>query len=164
MVSFGGVGEVALGPEPDGTWHRIKAGRRPTAIISSPDGRHAYVADTFGDAIFVVDIAAKKVECQIALGPEPALTASERGERLFYDARLSHDGWFSCHSCHSDGHTTGLLNDNLTDGSFGTPKRILSLMGVGETGPWAWNGSMRTLESQIEKSIAIDDARRKTIA
>ncbi len=142
-----------MGPEPDGTWHRIKAGRRPTAIISSPDGRHAYAADTFGDAILVVDIAAKKVECQIALGPEPALTASERGERLFYDARLSHDGWFSCHSCHSDGHTTGLLNDNLTDGSFGTPKRILSLMGVGDTGPWAWNGSMRTLESQIEKSI-----------
>jgi YVTN family beta-propeller protein len=154
VVSLGGVGEIALGPdEAGGTWTRLKAGRRPTAVILSPDGKHAYVADTFGDAILVVDVAAKKLDGQIALGPQPDLTASDRGERLFYDARLSHDGWFSCHSCHSDGHTTGLLNDNLTDGSFDTPKRILSLLGVGDTGPWAWNGSMPTLNSQIEKSI-----------
>jgi YVTN family beta-propeller protein len=154
VVSLGGVGEIALGSDEAGaTWTRIKSGRRPTAVISSHDGRYAYVADAFGDAISVVDVAAKKLDGEIALGPDPELTASERGERLFYDARLSHDGWFSCHSCHSDGHTTGLLNDNLTDGSFGTPKRILSLLGVGDTGPWAWNGSMPTLDSQIEKSI-----------
>jgi YVTN family beta-propeller protein len=154
VVSLGGVGEIALGSnEPGGTWTRIKSGRRPTAVISSHNGKYAYVADTFGDTILVVDVAAKKLDGEIVLGPQPELTASERGERLFYDSRLSHDGWFSCHSCHSDGHTTGLLNDNLTDGSFGTPKRILSLLGVGDTGPWAWNGSMPTLESQIEKSI-----------
>jgi YVTN family beta-propeller protein len=154
VVSLGGVGEVALGPHDAGeTWTRVKAGRRPTAVILGPDGRHAYVADTFGDAILVVDVAAKKLDGQIELGPQPELTASDRGERLFYDARLSHEGWFSCHSCHSDGHSTGLLNDNLTDRSFGTPKRILSLLGVGDTGPWAWNGSMTTLEHQIEKSI-----------
>jgi YVTN family beta-propeller protein len=154
VVALGGVAEIALGPhDAGGSWTRIKAGRRPTAVILSHDGRHAYVADTFGDAILVVDVAAKKLDGQIELGPQPELTASDRGERLFYDARLSHDGWFSCHSCHSDGHTTGLLNDNLTDGSFGTPKRILSLLGVGDTGPWAWNGSMPTLESQVEKSI-----------
>jgi YVTN family beta-propeller protein len=154
VVSLGGVGEIAIGPQDaGGTWTRIKAGRRPTAVIVSHDRRYAYVADTFEDAVLVVDVAAKKLDGEIRLGPQPELTASDQGERLFYDARLSHEGWFSCHSCHSDGHTTGLLNDNLTDGSFGTPKRILSLLGVADTGPWAWNGSMPTLESQIEKSI-----------
>ena len=51
----------------------------------------------------------------------------------------------SCHSCHPDGHTNGLLNDNLGDGNFGAPKRVLSLLGVGQTGPWAWNGGVADL-------------------
>jgi cytochrome c peroxidase len=72
---------------------------------------------------------------------------------LFYDARLSLDGWYSCHSCHTDGHTSGLLSDNLGDGGYGAPKRVLSLLGAGDTGPWAWNGTIPTLESQIRKSI-----------
>jgi cytochrome c len=72
---------------------------------------------------------------------------------LFFDGRLSHDGWMSCHSCHTDGHTNGQLNDNLSDGSFGAPKRVLSLLGVSETGPWAWNGQVETLEEQITNSI-----------
>src|SRR5262249_35256244 len=80
---------------------------------------------------------------------------TDQGEFSFYDARLSHDGWLSCHSCHSDGHTNGLLNDNLGDDSFGTPKRVLSLLGVKDTGPWAWNGSMPDLESQVRKSIRL---------
>src|SRR5207249_6766479 len=33
------------------------------------------------------------------------------------------------------------------------PKRVLSLRGVGDTGPWAWNGSMATLDAQVRKSI-----------
>src|SRR2546429_167098 len=84
---------------------------------------------------------------RIPLGPQPELSLAERGELLFYDARLSHDGWFSCHSCHTDGHSNGLLNDNLGDGSFGAPKRVLSLLGVRDTGPWAWNGTMPDLEA-----------------
>src|SRR5262249_20637843 len=76
-----------------------------------------------------------------------------RGEMLFFDARRSHDGWFSCHSCHTDGHTNGLLNDNLGDNSYGAPKRVLSLLGTKDTGPWAWNGRMPDLESQVRKSV-----------
>src|SRR2546430_7868047 len=49
----------------------------------------------------------------------------------------------------SDGHTNGLLNDNFTDGSFGTPKRVLSLLGVKDTGPWAWTGHLDKLPEQI---------------
>ena len=47
----------------------------------------------------------------------------------------------------------GRLNDNLTDGSFGTPKRVLSLLGVKDTGPWAWNGHMKDLETQVRTSL-----------
>ena len=72
---------------------------------------------------------------------------------LFYDARLSFESWYSCHSCHPDGHSNGRLNDNFSDGSFGTPKRVLSLLGVKDTGPWAWNGRMPDLETQVHTSV-----------
>jgi cytochrome c peroxidase len=77
----------------------------------------------------------------------------ERGRRLFFDARLSHDRWLSCHSCHTDASTGGLLADTLGDGTFGTPKRIPGLFGVGATAPWAWDGSVERLEDQVRKSI-----------
>jgi len=67
----------------------------------------------------------------------------------------------SCHSCHTDGHSNGLLNDNLGDGSFGAPKRVLSLLGAKDTGPWAWNGGMMDLEKQIRKSIQTTLRNRK---
>jgi cytochrome c peroxidase len=91
-------------------------------------------------------------EIQLGASP-PDLRPEERGEVLFYDARLSLDGWFSCHSCHTDGHSNGRLNDNLSDGSLGTPKRVLSLLGTKDTEPWAWNGKMPDLESQIRQSV-----------
>jgi cytochrome c peroxidase len=111
------------------------------------------VANTFGDSISVVDLKAGKVETDVSLGAQPELKPSDRGELLFHGARLSHDGWFSCQSCHSDGHTTGLLNDNMTDGSLGTPKRILSLLGARDSAPYAWNGKMPDLESQVRQSV-----------
>ncbi|MEX0819831.1 MAG: cytochrome c peroxidase, partial [Pirellulaceae bacterium] len=76
-----------------------------------------------------------------------------RGERLFFNANLSHDSWMSCHSCHTDGHTNGLLNDNFSDASFGAPKRVLSLLGRANTEPFAWAGTADTLQAQIHKSL-----------
>ncbi|HEV3255408.1 MAG TPA: cytochrome c peroxidase [Gemmataceae bacterium] len=152
VVALAGVGEVALGPDKEAGWQRLAVGRSPTAVTISPDGRRAYVANTFADSVSIVDLDRRKVLAEVALGRMPELGAADRGELLFHDARLAHDGWFSCHSCHSC-HTDGLLNDNLGDGSFGAPKRILSLRGVKDTGPWAWNGSMPDLPGQIRKSI-----------
>ena len=60
----------------------------------------------------------------------------------------------SCHSCHTDGHTNNLLSDTLGDGSYGAPKRVPSLLGVAETGPWTWTASVARLEDQVQKSIA----------
>lgn len=59
----------------------------------------------------------------------------------------------SCHSCHSGGHTSGLRSDTLGDGSYGAPKRVPTLLGVGDTAPWAWNGSIAHLEDQVRQSI-----------
>jgi YVTN family beta-propeller protein len=153
LVTLAGVDELAIGPRSDGDWRRLAVGRRPTAVVAGPNGRRAYVANTFGDSISVVDLKKDRVEATVSLGPTPELTRGDHGELLFHDARLSLEGWFSCQSCHTDGHTNGLLNDNLTDGSLGTPKRILSLLGVGDTGPWAWNGRMPDLESQVRQSV-----------
>jgi DNA-binding beta-propeller fold protein YncE len=163
VVALAGIGEVAIGPDKEGGWRRLKVGRRPTALALSPHRSRAYVANTFEDSVTIVDLldprsstlasAAPKILAEVPLGARAVSSEVERGEHLFYDARLSHDGWFSCHSCHTDGHTNGLLNDNLGDGSFGAPKRVLSLLGVKDTAPWAWNGSMTRLEDQVRKSI-----------
>jgi YVTN family beta-propeller protein len=158
-VALAGVGEVAAGRLEKGEFQRLHVGFRPTALTTSADGSEVYVADTFGDTIAAIKAnefrppADGKHIRRIPLGPQPSLSSAERGERLFFDARLSNENWMSCHSCHSNGHSSDQLSDTLGDGSFGAPKRIPSLGGVAETGPWAWNGSMRNLADQVQKSL-----------
>src|SRR5262249_8233963 len=124
VVAFAGVGEVGLLKEGAPGHQRIAAGTRPTAVAFSPRRPNAaYVADPFGDAIHVIDLSAgaRLASKPVSLGTARELTLAEQGEILFHDARLSHDDWMSCHSCHTDGHSNGLLNDNLGDGSFDAP-------------------------------------------
>lgn len=154
VVLFAGVNELAVGYPEKATWTRISVGKRPERLVVDAKRNLAYVANKFGDSITIVDLTPDTVLAEVHLGRRPErLSAEERGEMDFYDAALSFDGWYSCHSCHTDGHTNGRLNDNLSDGSFGTPKRVLSLLGSGDTGPWAWNGKMKELESQIKQSL-----------
>jgi YVTN family beta-propeller protein len=153
LVTLAGVHELAIGRPEQAIWTRLPVGRRPTALAVDRVGGRAYVANTFGDSVSVIDWQARKVIAEIPLGVQRDLRQEERGELLFYDATLSFESWFSCHSCHPDGHTNGRLNDNLTDGSFGTPKRVLSLLGVKDTGPWAWSGRMKHLEDQVRTSL-----------
>ncbi|MBI1901479.1 MAG: c-type cytochrome [Planctomycetia bacterium] len=153
VVALGGVNQVGLGLEKDYRLDRFRTGRRPTAVAISSDGSRAYLANTLSDSITVVDLEKRALAGEISLGPQPELSLAQRGEVLFYNARLSLDGWFSCHSCHTDGHTNGQMNDNLGDESFGAAKKVLSLLGVSETAPYAWTGKMPDLKSQIRKSI-----------
>jgi cytochrome c peroxidase len=155
VVALAGVGEVAIRTANKGDWAYVVVGQRPTAVALDVAGRRAFVADTFADRVTVVDVMGKKKDSDIALGAQPKLTDAERGELLFYDARLSFENWMSCSSCHVDGHTNGRLNDNLSDGSFGTPKRVLTLLGVKDTPPWAWNGGIVELKDQVRKSLEI---------
>jgi len=153
IVALAGVDEIAITSSPEQAPRRTAVGRRPTALAPSPDGSVVYVADTLDDTISIVDIRNGQRLGALPLGPQPDLAAADRGERLFYSAKLSHDGWMSCHSCHTDGNTNNLLSDTLGDGSYGAPKRVPSLLGAGKTGPWTWTGSMARLEDQIRKSI-----------
>jgi YVTN family beta-propeller protein len=153
VLALAGVGEVAIGGQRDGAWERVRVGQRPTAVAVNPDGRHAFVANTSSDSVSVLDLKAKRVVAEVALDEKVEPSAADRGEALFYDARLSHDGWFSCHSCHTDGHTNGLLADTMGDGSYGTPKRVPSLRGVKDTAPFGWTGSAKNLETQLRSSI-----------
>src|SRR5262249_30567558 len=52
-----------------------------------------------------------------------------------------------------DGHTNGLLADTLGDGSYGTPKRVPTLLGVKDTAPFGWTGGMKDLEAQLRSSV-----------
>src|SRR5262249_58990475 len=74
------------------------------------------------------------------------------GGRFFSAARRSHNQWFSCHTCHVDGHTCGLNFDTLNDHTYGTPKLTPSLYYVTKTGPWTWHGWQKDLRAGIVKS------------
>jgi YVTN family beta-propeller protein len=152
VIALAGVGAVAVGGT-DGEWHRMPVGRGPSAVAVSPDGRRAFVANSFSDSVSVLDLLGARVTAEVALGERAVPTAADRGEELFRDARLSHDGWFSCHSCHTDGHTNGLLADTLGDDSYGTPKRVPSLLGVGDTAPYGWTGRVKDLNTQVGASV-----------
>lgn len=112
--------------------------------------KYSATASTYGSSYQGTDIFTS----HLTLGPTPDLGPAERGEQLFFSARLSHASWFSCHSCHVDGHTNGGRSDTFGDDTEGAPKRVLSLLGVGETGPWGWNGKKTTLSRQIHQSAA----------
>lgn len=148
-VAFSGVGEVVV--RQNNRESRIAVGARPGAMLVL--GERLYVANRFDDSVSVIDLRRAMPAGTISLGPTPDLTATERGERLFFDATISHDGWMSCHSCHTDGHSSGLLVDTLGDGDRGAPKRVPSLLGTRDTGPWGWTASADSLAVQVRSSV-----------
>lgn len=152
VVALGGAARVALGKMEWPRLDHVRVGRRPGALAASEDGR-LYVANTLGDSVSVVDVSTRKILGTVALRPAAKLTEAEKGERIFFDAGMSLRGWMSCHSCHTEGHANGLTVDTLGDGGFGAPKRVPSLLGVGQSGPWAWNGRVDELEHQVGKSL-----------
>ena len=132
---------------------RIPLGGRPMFVRFGKDGQHVYVANYLLNAVQVVSLAERKVVQTVELGgpAEPLLT--RKGEALFYDGRRSLDQWYSCHSCHYDGHTNAQAMDTRNDGSFGTFKMVLSLRNVTETGPWTWHGWQKDLGDAVRKSF-----------
>jgi cytochrome c peroxidase len=136
----------------DGKFRRPALGGRPLALAFLPGGTRAAVANYLLDAVQVVDVRRGEVVRSIPLGSpaEPAL--ARRGEALYYDARRSHNQWFSCHTCHTDGHTCGRNFDTLNDDSYGNPKLTPSLRGVTHTGPWTWHGWQKDLGAGVVKS------------
>lgn len=157
VIALSGVGRLAVKDGlNDVSVMRVPVGERPIALLMSNESRFVYCLNQFSDSISKVDLDALEVVETIPLGTQPSwesLTAAERGERHFFDASLSLRGWFSCHSCHTEGHANGFRNDNFGDNDFGAPKKILSLLGARDTGPYAWNGEVTSLAHQALKSL-----------
>ncbi|QDU37934.1 Di-heme cytochrome c peroxidase [Maioricimonas rarisocia] len=163
IVTLGGVNSVSVfPPDQQVVLQRLEVGQRPTDVVVLPGRGLAVVANSHSDTLSVVEIQAGPsagplrhpgIAAEVSLGPMPELSAADRGKRLFFDASLGLDGWVSCHSCHTDGHSNGLLADTSGDDSYGTPKRVLSLLGTRDNNPWAWNGSVRVLNDQVVKSV-----------
>lgn len=159
-VAVAGTDHVASALGLGEPYDRIPAGRAPVAVAIDPTAAFAYTADALDDAVTVLDLKAGKAAGVIALsadagadGRRRPATLVEEGEALFRDASLSNDGWMSCQTCHTDGHTSNVLADTLGDGSYGAAKRTPTLLGVADTAPFGWTGGSRRLEDQVRKSI-----------
>lgn len=131
---------------------RIPLGGRPLTVVPL-DGSRLAVANYLLDAVQVVHVDADKLVRTIPLGSGATSSLARSGEALFYDATRSHNQWFSCHTCHTDGHTCGLTFDTLNDDSYGNPKLTPTLRKVTETGPWTWHGWQKDLGAAVKKSV-----------
>jgi cytochrome c peroxidase len=136
----------------DGKLRRLPLGGRPLNFAFTTNGEQIVVANYLLDALQVVEVKTAKIVRTIALGGPETASAARQGEALFYNAKRSHNQWFSCNTCHVEGHTCGLNFDTLNDDSYGNPKLTPSLRRVTHTGPWTWHGWQTDLGAGVEKS------------
>jgi YVTN family beta-propeller protein len=136
----------------DGRFRRVALGGRPTELALAADGKTLYVANYLADAVQVVDLESARQVGSIALGGPKDLSLERRGEVLFHAAERSFNQWYSCNTCHSDGHTNGLDFDTLNDGRQDlstahkrSRKKVPTLRRVTHTGPWTWHGWQKKL-------------------
>ncbi|MFN3486534.1 MAG: c-type cytochrome, partial [Planctomycetota bacterium] len=126
---------------------------RPVGLCFLPDGRHIAVANYLRNEVQIVDLERGEVIRSVFLGGPAEPSLARRGEIIFYDAFRSWHEWFSCHTCHPEGHTNGGLYDTFNDGAYGNPKKVLSLRGVVRTGPWTWHGQQEDLKRSLQGSF-----------
>ena len=152
FVAFGGP-EDYLEPESVERVRRIKVGGRPLGAQFSADGKQLIVANDFLNAVQVLDVATGKVAKTITLGGPAQPSQVRLGEQIFNDAKRSFHSWYSCASCHTEGHTNGGNFDTKNDGGYGKPKKTLSLRGVAQTAPYTWHGWQKDLRQAIVESF-----------
>jgi cytochrome c peroxidase len=144
----------------DGRFRRVELGGRPTELALAPDDRTLYVANYLTDAVQVVDLEAGKLVRTIPMGGPAEPSIERRGEVLFHAAERSFNQWYSCNTCHSDGHTNGLDFDTLNDGRqdlstahLRSRKKVPTLRRVARTGPWTWHGWQKGLDDAMVESF-----------
>jgi YVTN family beta-propeller protein len=143
-----------------GRFRRVDTGGRPTELAFAPDGKTLYAANYFANAVQVIDADSATVVRTIALGGPAEPSLARRGEMVFHDAKFSFNQWFSCATCHSDGHTDGLDFDTLNDGRQDlstshkrSHKKVPTLRRVTLTGPWTWHGWQKSLDAAMFESF-----------
>ncbi len=132
---------------------RIPLGGRPLGLRFDSSGERVFVANYLANSVQVVNLAERRIEREIPLGGPGEPSLARRGEAIFYDALRSTDGWYSCHSCHYEGHTNAVTMDTRNDGSNGTYKMVLSLRNLPQTGPWFWHGWAKDLKGALARSL-----------
>ena len=144
----------------DGRYRRVPLGGRPTELAFAPDDRTLYVANYLADAVQVVDAESARLTRTIPLGSPSTPSLARRGEILFHAAERSFNQWYSCNTCHSDGHTSGLSFDTLNDGRqdlsmahLRSHKKVPTLRRVIHTGPWTWHGWQTDLNHAMLESF-----------
>jgi DNA-binding beta-propeller fold protein YncE len=154
LQDYGGTDHLPLALQKDKSrFDRIPLEGRPMAIRYSKDGRRVFVANYLLNAVQVVDVPAKKITQTISLGGPAEPSLARRGETIFTDGRRSLDQWYSCHSCHYEGHVNSVSMDTRNDGRFGNFKTVLSLRNVTHTGPYFWHGWEKDLSSAVKRSM-----------
>ena len=144
----------------DGRHRRVMVGGRPTELAFAPNGSTLYVANYLADAVQVVDAESAELVKTIPLGGPKTLSQARRGEIVFHDAEYSFNQWYSCNTCHSDGHTNGLDFDTLNDGRQDlsnfhkrSRKKVPTLRRVTKTKPWTWHGWQVSLDDAMVESF-----------
>lgn len=132
---------------------RIPLGGRPMACRFAANGREVYVANYLQNAVQVVDLVQRKVTRTLDLGGPAEPSLARKGEMIFYDGKRSLDQWYSCHTCHYEGHTSSVVMDTMNDGRSGNFKTVLSLRNVTRTPPYTWHGWQKKLADTNEKSL-----------
>ncbi|MEI8380020.1 MAG: c-type cytochrome [Planctomycetota bacterium] len=143
-------------------YRRIKLGGRPQGIAITGEQTVA-VANYLDNSVQMVDLGSGSVTKTIALGGPDEPNVARLGEAIFYDAERSMHSWFSCHTCHPDGHTAAQVFDTRNDRSYGTPKLTPSLRGVADTGPWTWHGWQTDLHDAMKRSLSESMATKQPI-
>jgi YVTN family beta-propeller protein len=155
FVSYGGPGDhidTALGDDRQ-RFRRIRLGGRPIAARWTPDGKRIAVANYLLNTVQIVDAATGTVSATIPLGGPETPSLARRGEAIFTDATRSFHSWYSCSTCHVEGHSNGGSYDTLNDGGYGKPKKTLSLRGIARTAPYTWHGWQAGLRDGIRGSL-----------
>ena len=134
-------------------FRRIPLGGRPLGIAFSSDNRTVVVANYLLNALQVIDTQTDQITRTIPLGGPNTPSLARKGEAIFLDASRSYHQWYSCNTCHVEGHTNGNTFDTFNDGSYDTPKKTLSLRGVTQTGPWTWHGWQKDLRQLARDSM-----------
>ena len=155
FLAYGGPGDHVerelLGDS--ARFRRIPLGGRPLAVRFAPDGKTVVVANYLSNALQVVDVAAGAVTKNIPLGGPAAPSLARRGEALFHDAERSFGQWYSCSTCHVEGHTNGGSFDTFNDKKYNVLKKTLSLRGVAQTPPYTWHGWQNDLRAALQESL-----------
>ena len=134
-------------------FYRIEVGGRPMGMVMGADNRTVFVANYTKDCVQEVDIEAREVIREFALGDSTGSSLTRRGMEIFYDGRRSLDQWYSCHSCHYNGGVNSKAMDTLNDGSPLTMKTVLPLFHLEATSPWTWHGWQTDLRDAMHESF-----------